>query len=201
MIKILSVDFQREFSALGGRFYKPRGCTSFFHQKIVPLLRARNEQLAEIISDYRLHRPSETEAYCVPGTWGFESEVPIDLVGGRRWIKSMNSPSWTRAHAGDPTRSPGDPYCAPSEFGEWLTETIGPPAVDGKIILIGLTLDCCVLSTAQELYYRGYRVNYLAEGVDTYNGTPEEKESLFQTPLSMWGKVLRWSDLSQVLAT
>jgi nicotinamidase-related amidase len=46
------------------------------------------------------------------------------------------------------------------------------------VVLIGLTLDCCVLCTAQEFLFRGYDVRVLKEGVDTYGGTAEEKEIL-----------------------
>ena len=194
-MKILSIDFQHDFSRQGGRFYKSRESVDFLDRELLPFLRTRNETIAEIISDYRLPRPLEKEPYCVPGTWGYESEIPADLVRGRRWIKAMNSPSWTRPHAGDPRHSPQDPYCASAEFGEWLTETIGPPDAGNKIVLIGLTLDCCVLATAMELYHRGYRAYYLAEAVDTYKGTQEEKEFLlFRTPLTMWGSVIRWSE-------
>jgi nicotinamidase-related amidase len=203
-IKFLSVDFQHDFSRQSGYWMQrhgplPRSSVTFLHRKLIPYLKERNERISEIISDYRLPRPSEQLEYCVPGTPGFESEIPFDLVRGRRWIKSMNFPSWTRAHAGDRTKIAGIPYCAPTEFGEWLIESIGRPENNSGVILIGLTLDCCVLSVAQELKHRGYKAFYLFDAVDTYRGTLREKNSLFRTPLPLWGTKIEWKEFQKTV--
>ncbi len=87
------------------------------------------------------------------------------------------------------------PYVAATAFSGWLTRTIGPAGLGLEVALIGLTLDCCVLSTAQDLYYRGYKPFFLIEAVDTYNGTKDEKDLLFKTPLSMWGQPIHWNEL------
>jgi len=193
-VRIISVDFQRDFSAQGGRWFRPRPCVAFLHSTIIPYLQRTGEKVAEIISDYRLPRPLENEAYCVPGTWGFESEIPIELREQERWVKSMNSPAWSRAGAGKPVLSAGTPYPDPSGFDSWLKRVVGSSDVTPEVALIGLVLDCCVLATAAELYYRGYRVYYIIEGVDTAHGDPEEKAVLFGTALSMWGAPLGWDN-------
>ncbi len=194
-MNVLSIDFQFDFSREGGKFYKPRPSVEFLHERLLPYLRCNNKKISEIISDYRLPRPSETKDYCVPGTNGYQSEIPDDLVHGKRWVKAMNSPAWTRPNAGIPSETAQLPYCDPIAFGEWLIAQIGLPYAGNPVFLIGLTLDCCVLATAQELYYRGYPVLYLYEAVDTYNGTSEEKDFLLKSPLKMWGKQITMSEL------
>ena len=182
-MKIISVDFQNDFSAEGGRWYLPRPAVNFLVSELIPHIRTTGHKIAEIISDYRLPRPNETEAYCVPGHWGYQSQIPEDIRHPKLWIKSMNSPAWTRENAGIHNKPPGPPYVAAERFTDWLGQTIGPPKMGLEVALIGLTLDCCVLSTAQELYYRGYKTFFVVEAVDTYNGTKEEKNFLFKTPL------------------
>jgi len=194
-MKIISVDFQDDFAAEGGKWYLPRPAVNFLRSSLIPSIRTTGYKIAEIISDYRLPRPNETEAYCVPGQKGYHSQIPEDIKHPKRWIKAMNSPAWTRENAGIPDKEAGPPYVAAEAFSDWLSHTIGPAETGLEVALIGLTLDCCVLSTAQELYYRGYRAFFVVEAVDTYNGTKEEKDFLFRTPLSMWGQPIHWDNL------
>ena len=194
-MKIISVDFQHDFAVAGGRWHLPRPAVEFLLSELIPHISNTEHKIAEIISDYRLPRPSETEAYCVPGEWGYESLIPEDMRHSERWIKAMNSPCWTRENAGCADKPAGEPYVAAIAFSDWLSRTIGPIGVGLEVALIGLTLDCCILSTAQELYYRGYKVFFVREAVDTYNGTQAEKDFLFKTPLSMWGQPIDWDDL------
>jgi nicotinamidase-related amidase len=63
------------------------------------------------------------------------------------------------------------------------------------VVLIGLTLDCCVLCTAQELSFRGYKVKFLVEAVDTYCGSQEEKQAILKVPLANWGQPISWEQL------
>jgi nicotinamidase-related amidase len=200
LMKIISVDFQNDFAVEGGRWYLPRPAVNFLLSDLIPELRSTGHKIAEIVSDYRLPRPSETEAYCVPGQKGYQSQIPEDIRHPKRWIKAMNSPVWTRENAGVPDKPAGPPYVAAEAFSDWLSDTIGPAETGIEVTLIGLTLDCCVLSTAQELYYRGYRTFFLEEAVDTYNGTKEEKDFLFKTPLSMWGRPINWNNLLEKLS-
>ena len=64
-----------------------------------------------------------------------------------------------------------------------------------EIILIGLTLDCCVLCTSQELSFRGYKVRFLVEAVDTYSGSLKEKQAMLETPHANWGQPISWNEL------
>jgi Isochorismatase family len=193
-MKILSVDFQKDFSDPSGRWYKPRPCHSFIKEVLVSTLREKKSQLAEIISDYRLPRPSETVEYCIPGTLGYESEIPVDVKHENIWIKAMNSPAWCRDNGGCTNLETASPYCKPEILTEWFLNVLGEPK-KREVVLIGLTLDCCVLATAQELYYRGYKVRYLFEGTDTYLGDEQDKLNLFLTPLNMWGSPISWNDV------
>jgi nicotinamidase-related amidase len=194
-MKIISVDFQKEFSAEGGRCYIPRPCIPFIKDVLVPFLRERGFKIAEIISDYRLpHRGSGFHA-CIPGTPGYRSEIPVDVKHENVWIKALASPGWIRKHSGDPSREPGLPYPDPHAFSEWLMGTVGLPSEDSEIILIGLTIDCCVLSVLEELRYRGYQASVLNEGVDTYSGDAEEKEFLMKKVVPYWGKSVNWEQI------
>lgn len=80
----------------------------------------------------------------------------------------------------------------------WIKQNIGTPE-DTEIILIGLTLDCCVLATAQEFDYRGFKVKILKEGTDTYSGTLEEKEMLCKTPIYNWAGIINWNETKSLL--
>lgn len=194
-MRIISVDFQKEFSAEGGRCYRERPCIPFIKDVFIPFIREKGFKIAEIISDYRLPHPGSSFEACVPGTRGYESEIPADVKYENAWVKALSSPGWIREHGGDPHKEPGPPYPAPGIFSQWLTDTVGLPAEDSEVILIGLTIDCCVLSVLEELRYRGYRASVLNEGVDTYSGDPEEKEFLLKRVVPYWGQAVDWEQL------
>jgi len=200
MIKIISVDFQKEFSAKGGKHYKPRPCVDFIKNTIIPFLRKNNIMIAEINSDYRKPRPSDLDDSTRPGEEGYVSEIPDDVKLKNVWIKSMNSPIWTRENIGNPNKKPGLPYQDPKAFTQWLNSTIGKPEEVDEVALIGLTLDCCVFCTAQELRWCGYKVKILKEATDTYSGNLQEKEMILSNPpLLNWAKVISWNELKERL--
>lgn len=66
-------------------------------------------------------------------------------------------------------------------------------------MLLGLTIDCCVLSTAQELSWRGYYAFVLYEGVDHASGRTEDKDQIFESPLSNWANKINWDELKATL--
>lgn len=200
VIKIISVDLQKEFSAEGGKHYRPHPNVVFIKNIFVPFLREHSVNIAEIISDYRQPRPGDLDDSTRPGEEGYISEVPNDVKLENVWVKCMNSPIWTRANIGNPDKKPGLPYQDPKAFTGWLNSTVGkPPDVD-EVVLMGLTIDCCVFCTAQELKFRGYRVKILREAVDVYSGNPQEKEMILNNyPLLNWAKVISWDELKIAL--
>ncbi len=167
-MQIISVDLQNEFCTEGGALYRPRSCVPFITDILLPFVRECGHHIAEIISDYRATEPGSSASSCVPGEWGYQSIIPSELKHPSVWVKAEPSPAWTRMGAGQADQRPGQPYPAPDAFSAWLTTTIGAPSADQEIILVGLMLEICVVSTLQELKYRGYRVKVLSEGVDTY---------------------------------
>ena len=194
--KIVSVDLQKEFSARGGKHYRPHSNVKFIRDTLVPFLRKNNMKIAEIISDYRQPRPGDLDDSTRPGEWGYESELPNDIKLKPVWVKCMNSPIWTRKNIGNPNKKPGLPYQDTKGFGEWLYKVVGKQNEADQIVLIGLTLDCCVFCTAQELTFRGYNVKILAEGVDVYSGKKEEKKMILNNyPLSNWAEPIYWKEL------
>lgn len=193
MNKIVSVDLQKDFSDKAGKHYKPRPAVEFIKNTIVPYLFQKNIKIAEIISDYRQPRPGDRDDSCNPGTWGYESEIPDNLKDKPVWVKCMNSPIWVRDGIGDASKKPGTPYQDPAKFGQWLEATVGKPE-DTELALIGLTVDCCVLCTAQELSFRGYGVKIIKEAVDTYSGSQEEKEAICKSPAGNWAETVSWED-------
>jgi nicotinamidase-related amidase len=200
-LKLLSVDLQKDFSAPGGKHYKPHASVDFIKQTLIPFAKGHGLKIAEIISDYRQPRPGDRDDSCNPGTTGYESEVPDEQKLKPVWVKCMNSPIWVREGGGDPSAKPGLPYQDPATFTKWLESAIGKPEEVEAIVLVGLTIDCCVLCTAQELSFRAYKVKVLAEAVDVYSGDAKEKEAVLNSPiLRNWAEVVTWSQLERELA-
>lgn len=70
------------------------------------------------------------------------------------------------------------------------------------VMLIGLTVDCCVLCTAQELSFRGYTVKILEEATDSYSGDFQEKMDILDNkPLKNWAERISWEELKLMLET
>lgn len=197
LVKVVSVDFQKDFSAEDGLWYRNRPCVDFIKESLVPHFRECGFKVAEIISDYRLPRPNAGFEYCIPGQAGYESEIPEDVKYPRVWVKSMNSPIWVRENGGVAGKPARLPFPDPAAFTEWLRTTLGTPKDTREVVLIGLTLDRCVLCTAQELYFRGYRVRFLVEAVDTFSGSQKEKQAILKLPLGNWGQPISWAEFRE----
>jgi nicotinamidase-related amidase len=199
-IRILSVDFQKDFTAENGIHYKFRPSVTFVKNTLIPYLSEKKIHVAEIISDYRQPRPGRKGDFCKPGTDGYESELPNSIKLFLPWIKAANSPLWTRENAGNKDKKPGLPYEDPVLFTKWLDETIGEPDTT-RVAIIGLTLDRCVLSTAHELYMRGYEVLVLEEATDPYTGDQSEKETLLRGSIvNNWSHPILWEVLKRELS-
>lgn len=190
----IAVDLQNDFASSGGRHYQERPSVRFLQETVFPYFQEHGIQINEIISDYRAPRPGYSGKGCAPGTWGYESVVPKELVKSR-WIKSQNSPLWTRANAGVPDKEPGPPVQEVESFTKWLENSIGIPT-ESIPVVFGLTVECCVLSTLQELRWRGYAPLVLKEGVDHYGGQTDAKENVFELLKDThWGKTIVWEEL------
>jgi len=195
-MRFISVDLQNDFASEGGKYYVPRTSIEFIENVLLPFLRDNEIKVSEIISDYRQPRKGDDRNCCIPGEWGYLSLLPESAVKGRRWIKSMNDPTWIRENIGIPGSIPGEPYQHPEGFDAWLEENLGSPEDAGPVTLFGLTLDRCVLCCAQQLTFRGYKVLYLAEGTDTASGDVSERELMIESPpFTYFGKGIRFSDL------
>lgn len=195
--QFISVDLQNDFTTEGGKHYRVRPSINFLKETLFPLLKERGVKINEVISDYRQPRPGDRDESCVPGTWEYESIVPKEIVKAR-WIKCMNSPIWIRKNIGNPNKEPGLPYQDTKAFGEWLDKNIGKPEETTPVVF-GLTIDCCVLSTVQELNWRGYYPLVLKEGTDHYLATKEAKEAVLETPIPNWANIISWEELKTKL--
>jgi nicotinamidase-related amidase len=192
-IKIISVDFQKDFTSEKWICYEPRKSVKFIKETLIPFLRDKGIKISEIISDYRLPRFWGSLNLCVPGNFGFESEIPEDIKSEKIWIKSENSPIWTRKNVGKANKTPGLTYQDPKAFKQWIESEIWPPKNVEEVILIGLTIDRCVLCAAQELKRHGYKVKVLEEAVDAYSGSQKEKKQIINSPpLTNWAKGISW---------
>jgi len=195
-MKIISVDLQREFTTPKGACYVPGKAVEFILETLIPHLRDRGIKLAEIISDYRQPRPGDRRDCLYPGTEMYLSEIPEDVKDRPVWVKCMNSPVWVRENIGVAGAPPGPPYPNPEAFDHWLEMVVG----ERDVLLIGLSLDRCVLATAQELTYRGYKVFILPEGTDPSSGDPREKEYLLtHPPIIHWATPLKWERARRLL--
>lgn len=193
----LCVDLQNDFSLPGGECYVPRHSVEFIRGTLFPWMKENGLFCSEIISDYRQPRPGDERDCCRPGEWGYASLLDDDLRYGSSWIKSMNSPVWTRKNKGDPEIEPGEPYPDPGRFNEWLLDHIGPPS---RVIIFGLTADCCVLCTVQELRFRGYEPFVLSEATDVRSGSLSEKEMFLSgSPFNFWGEAVAFDDLNDIM--
>lgn len=199
-IKIIAVDLQYDFTREGGFGYVKRSSIDFIKKSLIPFLKEKDIKVAEIISDYRQPRPGDRGDCCHPGEWGYKSEIPDDIKNKNIWIKSMNSPIWIRENIGDSNKEAGLPYQDPKSFGKWLDLVIGKPDEVDTIVLFGLTIDCCVLSIAQELSWRAYKVRILTEGVDAYSGSLKEREYILNNaPLDNWAKPISWEEFKNII--
>jgi len=199
-VRIISVDFQKDFTSKEGFVYKPRPSVDFIRKTLIPFFRKNNIKISEIISDYREIPLSSRGYFCIPGQEGFRSEIPDDLKNKNVWIKCAHSPIWTRENIGIANKKPSKPYQDPRAFSKWAESNIGKPEDNNEIIIIGLTVNCCVLSLAQELYSRGYKVKILEESTDDYlGGAAEKKNALKLIEVNRWADVITWKELEKKL--
>jgi nicotinamidase-related amidase len=194
----LAVDLQNDFAKQGGTWYRRRACVPFVLTTLLPFLRDQGFRIREIISDYRQPRPGDPGLGCIPGTWGYESIIPPEYKHPDIWIKSMNSPIWVRGGIGDADHRPGVPFQDPASFNYWLKCAVGPSETK-EIVLFGLTTDVCVLSTAQELSWRGYKVHTLVDATDTYKGSKTTKFQTINGALKRWSEIIFWDQLKPLL--
>ncbi len=177
-----------------------RPSVQFIKNTLLPYLEKKKIKISEIISDYRNEYNIKSNDTCVPGTWGYTSEIPAKNKNKKIWIKCQNSPIWITKNIGNPKRKPSEPYQNPKAFTQWLRNTVGKPEYVDFVVLIGLTLDCCLFCTAQELRFRRYKVKILEEATDSYNGTKQEKKMILKNfPLKNWAKSITWKELQKVL--
>jgi nicotinamidase-related amidase len=185
MTKCIAVDLQYDFTRPEGKHFKlSRTCLEAIKLHIIPILLHAEVKIGEIISDYRQPRPGDLDDSCNPGTWGYSSEIPEVLVG-HRWVKCMNSPFFTREDIGVADAKPGLPFADPKRFYDWLESFA---SVDDTVVLFGLTLDCCVLCTAQAIRFKGYDVRILLDATDTYDGGEESRLQTMDLVVSNWAK-------------
>ena len=197
-IKIISVDFQKDFTEKEGFAYKPRVSVDFVKNTFVPFIRKNKIKIAEIISDYREIPLSPRGFFCQPGTVGYESEIPNEVKIKDVWIKCQHSPVWIRKNIGIEKRKLGTPYADPKKFEKWLDKNIGNPKKIDFVVLIGLTINCCLLSVAQELFFRGYKVKILKEATDDFGGSIQDKENAFKILKgNRWADPISWNELKK----
>lgn len=112
----------------------------------------------------------------------------------------MNNPIWVRENIGNGNLVARLPYQDPESFNKWLLNNIGKPEKVDLVVLFGLTMDCCVLCTAQELKYRGYNVKMLYEATDPMKNDKEYKILLVtDSPLLVWSGVIHFEELENLL--
>lgn len=196
--EFIAVDLQNDFTTEGGKWYTPKPSIKFIKDKLFPFLREKGIKVNEIISDYRKPRIGHRGHGCYPGTFGYESILPEDLRKSQ-WIKAMNSPVWVRDNIGQVDKEPGVPYQDPEKFSKWIAENIGE-LDDVTPVLFGLTVDCCVLSVAQEFCWRGMRPIIIIEATDHSSGREEDKIAVLEkSALRWWSTPMHWEEFKSKL--
>lgn len=192
-VRLISVDFQNDFVSPGGVHFQGQPCIEFVTGTVVPFAREHGIPVAEIISDYRSPGGDDGDNTCVPGQWGYESQIPADLKPVGSWVKASIAPTWVRDGGGVADARPGLVRPDPAGFTSWLDVTIGPPGHGGPVVIMGLMLEVCVLATLIELRLRGYPAAVLIEGVDTGDGDRRRKLEFLDTLAGFWGQPMTWA--------
>lgn len=193
----LAIDLQNDFVSKGGKNYSEKQSVAFLKKVLFPFIKKYGMTVSEIVADYRHPRPGKRKESCVPGEWGYESIVPSKIVRSK-WVKGMNSPVWVRKNIGIADAKPGLPFSDPRKFLKWVKLNIGLPD-KVRPILIGETIDCCVLAAAQELSWNGYAPMVLREAVDHASGKVRDRDKVLALVIKNWAEVIEWKDLKRLL--
>lgn len=190
----LSVDYQYDFAGENGVAKVEGDSPHFIASELVPFLRNHGIGVHEIVSDYRLPRGKSRNESCVPGTTGYRSLLPDDLRIGDAYIKCMHNPTWVRKNIGVPNAELGKEYQDPELFNQWIEHHF--PDKSNPIVIFGETMECCLLSVAQELYFRGYNVFILYEATDPMKERQALKDIIAtNSTLSIYAKTIHFSEL------
>ena len=193
---VLCVDLQNDFASTGGKNYNMGKSSDFIKETLFPLLLNRKIKVSEIISDYRLPRGKSKNESCVPGTWGYESILPQELKKGHAWIKCMHNPLWIRDNIGIENCQIGVPYQDPMKFDKWLSQNLNTK----KVVLFGLTTECCILQVASELYFRGFDVYCIYEATDPMNERLNHKDEIaFFSTFALYTKMIHFDEFISML--
>ena len=192
----LSVDYQYDFAGDNGIARVVGDSPRFIENELVPFLRTHGIGVHEIISDYRLPRGKSNNEACVPGTIGYQSLLPDYLRVGDVHVKCMHNPIWVRKNIGVPNSDLGKEYQDPELFDLWVAQHFPNKSI--PIVIFGETMECCVLSTAQELYFRGYDIYILYEATDPMQERQALKDVIAtNSTLSIYAKTIHFSELSE----
>ena len=192
----LCVDFQKDFASAAGKNFNKGDSSRFIQDTLFPFLVANSVRVSEIVSDYRLPRGKSKNESCVPGMNGYESMLPPQLRKGKPWVKCMHNPLWTRKNIGVANAPLGEIYQDSQGFNKWIAEHIECK----KVVLFGLTADCCVLQVASELYFRGYDVYVIYEATDPMNERLEHKDSImYRSSLNIYATTIHFDELVAML--
>ena len=198
--EFIAVDFQKDFTETNGLCYVDGSSIDFVKHELTAFLLEKNIKAHEIISDYRLPRLSRKISSCDPNTEGFVSELSDEIKYTDPWIKCMHNPLWTRDNIGLKDKEPGIPYQDPVKFDLWLKNHIGFSNDNKEIVIFGLTMEVCVLALAQELYFRGYKVNVLYEATDPMNERMKYKDFIAKhSTLSLYANILSFKELKKLM--
>ena len=119
-----------------------------------------------------------------------------EVKKGYPWIKCMHNPLWTRNNIGKNDGSLGEIFQDPKGFNEWISHHISHK----KVVLFGLTSECCITQTASELYFRGYDVYVIYEATDPMNELIDRKdEIMYHSTLSLYAKTILFHEFVKLL--
>lgn len=181
---------QNDFCSEGGICYRQHDSVKFVTESILPELFKHGIKTSEILSDYRQPRLLDNYELCIPGTWGYNSIIDKKYIYGTPWVKAHNSPVWVREN--------NSIVQNPWKFNNWLEkQSINQ---ETSAYIFGISIDCCILCVAQELYFRGIQPYIILEGVDVYSGDSNQKKLFLQTYFwKNWMKIIKWSKVKEVL--
>lgn len=196
-MRFISVDLQNDFATEWWFAYQERPSVDFIKKTLIPYFKENNIECSEIMSDYRLPSKKSNRSKCVPWTWWFESILPNDIKYVNQWVKSMHSPIRIRKNWWISAET-SYAYPDPRLFETRLRHL---PNNENTIILFWLTLDCCILSAAQEFSWRWYDVYILEEWVDLFDWDQIRKKEFLKNNTRFRAKTISFDTLWSVKQT
>ncbi|MEO6702385.1 MAG: isochorismatase family cysteine hydrolase [Jatrophihabitantaceae bacterium] len=118
----------------------------------------------------------------------------------RQWPFALTPPDSAQYQLVDAFQQPGRTTISSTTFGKWTPElaaAVGDPATGAELVLVGVSTDCCVLSTALAAADAGIRVIVAGDGCA---GVDEASHQRALAAMAMYAPLIEVGTVAEVLA-